>query len=89
MKTIVNKTHRPIKIQLSRARVLRLGPGKEGQIATQDAERESLKKLVADGDVEIFDDQSPVGSNTGTTSGRRSSARGHHPKFSVVKRGDR
>ncbi|SVC92625.1 uncharacterized protein METZ01_LOCUS345479, partial [marine metagenome] len=33
MKTIINKTGRPLKITLSQGRVLRLGPRKEGQIA--------------------------------------------------------
>ena len=43
MKTIVNKTMRPLRILLSRGRVLRLGPRKEGQVATQDADLESVK----------------------------------------------
>ena len=60
MKTIVNKTHRPLKISLARGRALRLGPRKEGQIATNDAERESVQKLVASGDVEVYDDSSPL-----------------------------
>ena len=42
MKTVLNKTGRPLKIALSRGRVLRLGPRKEGQIATQDAERDAV-----------------------------------------------
>ncbi len=48
MKTIINKTGRPLKITLSQGRVLRLGPRKEGQIATPDAERESVKKMIAE-----------------------------------------
>ena len=43
MKTIINKTGRPLKITLSQGRVLRLGPRKEGQIATPDAERETVQ----------------------------------------------
>ena len=46
MKTILNKTRRPLKIQLARGRVLRLGPDKEGQIATNDAEQETLQKMI-------------------------------------------
>ena len=46
MKRIVNKTGRPLKIKLSQGRVLRLGPRKEGQIATHDAERESVQTSV-------------------------------------------
>ena len=35
MRTIVNKTNRPLKIHLPQGRVLHLGPRKEGQIAPQ------------------------------------------------------
>ena len=56
MKTIINKTGRPLKITLSQGRVLRLGPRKEGQIATPDAERETVQKMIAAGEVNVFDD---------------------------------
>ncbi|SVC78476.1 uncharacterized protein METZ01_LOCUS331330, partial [marine metagenome] len=49
MKTIVNKTGRPLKIRLSQGRILRLSPRKEGQIATHDAERESVRTMVEAG----------------------------------------
>jgi hypothetical protein len=89
MKSIVNKTRRPLKIPLARGRVLHLGPGKVGQIATADAERETFKSLVESGAVEI------VGEGSGPTTPRSETAtghadpRGHHPSTAVVKRGDR
>ena len=89
MKIVVNKTHRPLKIPLSQGRVLRLGPRKEGQIATQDAEREALKQRVASGDIEIFDDPSRLGATSSAGAAGRSHSQGHHPRFSVAKRGDR
>ena len=62
MKTIVNKTRRPLKIKLAQGRVLRLGPAKEGQIATHDAERESVQEMIEAGEVDVFDDVSSSGS---------------------------
>lgn len=89
MKSILNTTRRPLAVRLSRGKVLRLGPGKEGQIATQDAERESVKKLIADGDVKVVDEGTHAGSGAGATAAGRSNTRGHHPSFGVMKRGDR
>ena len=89
MKRIVNKTNRPLKIKLSQGRVLRLGPAKEGQIATQDAERESVKKSVEANEVEIFDEVTRAGARTGAGSGSRSNPQAAHRQFSVTKRGDR
>jgi len=89
VKTIISKARRPLRIQLSRGRVLHLGPGKEGQIATQDAERDSFKKLVEAGEVEVLGEGSgPIVPGSNVSSGHPD-ARGHHPSTSVKKRGDR
>ena len=89
MKRIINKTNRPLKIKLSQGRVLRLGPAKEGQIATQDAERESVRKSVEANEVEILDEESRAVVRTGSGSGSRSNPQAAHRQFSVTKRGDR
>ncbi len=93
MKTIVNKTSRPLKIKLAQGRVLRLGPAKEGQIATPDAERESVQKMIEAGEVEVFDDVSRSGSRArrgpaGPSGGHRGS-QGVPREFSAPKQGDR
>ncbi|MDE2905712.1 MAG: hypothetical protein OXQ28_06465 [Acidobacteriota bacterium] len=89
MKTVLNKTGRPLKIALSRGRVLRLGPRKEGQIATQDAERDAVQRRVADGDIEIFDDAARAGGASAAAAGGSTRSQGSHARFSVAKRGDR
>lgn len=89
MKTIRNKTHRPLTIRLPRGKVLRLGPRNEGQIATGDAEQESLKKLVTNGDVEIFDDTPGSEPTAGNYTGGRARTQGHRSTRSAGKRGDR
>jgi hypothetical protein len=89
MKRIVNKTQRPLKIKLSQGRVLRLGPAKEGHIATPDAERESVRRSVEAGELEIFDDLTRSGARAGAGSGSRSNPQAAHRQFSGAKRGDR
>ena len=54
MITILNQTPRFLRIHLSRGKVLRLGPRKEGQISTHDVDSETVKQLVADGAVKIM-----------------------------------
>ncbi len=93
MKTIVNKTRRPLKIKLAQGRVLRLGPAKEGQIGTHDAERESVQKMTEAGEVEVFDDVSRSGSRARSGSSGRSGgyreSQGARREFSGPKHGDR
>ncbi len=89
MKTVLNKTGRPLKIALSRGRLLRLGPRKEGQIATQDAERDTVQRRVAAGDIEIFDDAGRAGGASLSVIGGGTHAPGTHARFTAAKRGDR
>ena len=89
MKTLVNKTIRPLRVSLSRGRVLRLGPRKEGQIATQDADRESVKALVAKGDVEVLDEASHADVANSGPQGARAPTQGRRATFSGAKHGDR
>ena len=89
MKTVVNRTGRALRIPLSRGRVLRLGPRKEGQIATPDAELEPVKQRVAGGEIEIFDDASQMGRANPAVHGGAARTRGGHARFAASKRGDR
>ncbi len=56
MKTIKNKTTRPLRVPLPRGKTVHLGPAKSGQITTEAAEHPALKKLVDAGEIEIVDD---------------------------------
>src|ERR1041385_4315809 len=53
MKTISNKTPKPISVPLPRGKKLHLGPGKTGQIASNASEHPPLKKLIDAGQIEI------------------------------------
>ena len=89
MKTVVNRTGRALRIPLSQGRVLRLGPRKEGRIATRDAERDPLQQRVASGEIEIFDDASHGGRANAAAHTGPARGQGGHARFSAAKRGDR
>ncbi|MGH7894534.1 MAG: hypothetical protein ACREQL_07690 [Candidatus Binatia bacterium] len=89
MKTLRNKTHRPLSVPLPRGKTLHLGPGKTGQISSNDVDHPGLKKLVDAGEIEIVGDgpgpseeggggkKAPTGIpvHTGASAGRRSGDR--------------
>ncbi|MAM84876.1 MAG: hypothetical protein CL489_02515 [Acidobacteria bacterium] len=89
MKTIVNKIGRPLKVRLSQGRFLRLGPKKTGQIATRDAEREPVKKLVKAGEVEVFDDVAHTGLRSDKGPGSALQSHGRGRRFLGSTRGER
>jgi hypothetical protein len=54
VKTISNKTRRPLSVPLPRNKTLHLGPGKTGQIASEAADHPPLRKMVEAGEIEIL-----------------------------------
>lgn len=89
MKTVRNKTHRPLKVHLPRGRVLHLGPGKEGQVSVHDADAPSLHKLVEAGDLEILGEGKAGPSKESDKGHVHADTHGHHPNVTAKKRGDR
>lgn len=67
MKTVVNKTRRPIKLALGGGKVLHLGPGNTGQVADAATERSSFRKLVDAGDIEVSGEGDSEGARAGDT----------------------
>ncbi len=88
MRTVLNKTHRPLRIRLSKG-VLHLGPGKEGQISNADEERESVQKLVSAGEIEVLGQGSSSGTGGAAGVPGRRKMRGHRPGHSLKRQGDR
>jgi len=89
MKSIANKTQKPLSVPLPRGKTLHLGPGKTGQISSEAAEHPPLTKLVQAGEIEVFDDgPAPIG---GTGAGGKGGRSFHgHPASSGSRRsGDR
>ena len=88
MKTIKNKTNRPLRVPLPRGRTVHLGPGKSGQIATAAAEHAGLKKLVDAGEIEILEEESGPG-ETGVGGQRGHASQGHSSGGVNRRSGDR
>lgn len=89
MKTVRNKSHRPLKVHLSRGKTLHLGPLKEGQISAHDVEAAGVKRLVEAGELEILGEGSQAAEGAGPAAATHADTHGHHPDVSVPKRGDR
>lgn len=56
MKTILNKSARPIQVPLPRGKKIHLGPHRTGEIANNAIEHPPLIKLIEAGDLEIMGD---------------------------------
>jgi hypothetical protein len=89
MKTVRNKTHRPLRVRLSRGKTLHLGPLKEGQINTHDVEAGGVKSLVESGELEILGDGPQGAAAAAPAAAGHANTQGHHPGVAVPKRGDR
>lgn len=51
--TVTNTTHKPLSVPLPRGKVLHLGPGKSGEIASNAMDHPPLKALIASGALEV------------------------------------
>ena len=71
MKTITNKTRKPIRVPLPGGKFLHLGPSRTGQIADAAAGRPAVKKMIEAGDLEV------QAEGTSQTSGATQGAAGH------------
>ena len=89
MITILNQTSRFLRITLSRGKVLRLSPRKEGQISNQDSDCDSITKLVADGAIKIMGEGPQAGSSSAANPSVRANMQGHQQRVSGGHRGDR
>jgi hypothetical protein len=90
MKTIANKTHRPLKIRLHGGKLLHLGPGKSGQIADDAAGELPVRRLIDSGEVEIVGEgASHASSGAGQPSPGHKANHGHAPNTMVLPKGDR
>lgn len=88
MKTIRNKTFKPLKLTFSGGKVLHLGPGKTGQIPDTALEQKSIKSLLKDATIEILDGGPAHGAGTDTTAGGpHQTTRGHRPAMTAPTKG--
>ena len=89
MKTVSNKTQKPLSVPLPRGKILHLGPGKTGQISSEAAEHPRLKKLVEAGQIEVFDDTAAPTGGPGGSKKAAPSFYGHSAGTGGRRTGDR
>lgn len=89
MKTIVNKTPKPLRIHLPGGKTLHLGPMKHGQISDQAAEEDSVRKLVKAGEVEIQGEAEQGPAMDGGAGSVHEATHGHPPTTMVLPKGNR
>ena len=89
MKTILNKTQRPIRVPMPRGKVLHLGPNKTGEIAPKAADHPPLQKLVEAGDIEIVGDGAHATQRPGDSGPAATKSQGHQPSMTPRNLGDR
>jgi hypothetical protein len=89
LKSIVNKTHRPLRVHLSGGKVLHLGPGKEGQISDHDADRPGVAKMLEAKELELVGEGASLASSRGQGGAAHAETHGHHPASGTRQRGDR
>ncbi len=89
MKTILNKTPRPIKVPLPLGKVLHLGPHKTGEINPKAVDHPPLKKLLDAGDLEIQGDGESHAKRAGASGSVHAHTHGHHQGSTSRQAGDR
>jgi hypothetical protein len=89
MKTVTNKTRKPLSVPLPRSKTLHLGPGRTGQISSEAAKHPQLKKLVDAGEIEVFDDGPGLGGGAGAGGKGPQSFYGHPARSRGHRGGDR
>jgi hypothetical protein len=89
LKTILNKTRRPIPIPLPLGKMLRLGPNKTGGIADKAVDHPPVKKLLEAGDIEIVNEGSAGKKHRGGSGPVHTSTHGHHGSVTPRSSGDR
>ena len=89
MKTISNKTRKPLSVPLPGGKKLHLGPARNGQISDNAIDHPPLKKLLDGGDIAIVGD-GPAGGDV-ESGGQKgpSGASGHTPTSGGHRSGDR
>jgi len=66
MKTIINKTRKPLRIRLPGGKTLFLGVTKQAELREEALEHPAVKKLIEAGEIEISDG---IGHKHGATGG--------------------
>lgn len=89
MKTVRNKSRKPLRVALPGNKMLFLGPQKSGQIADQAADAPAVVRLLQKGDLEIVGEGAQHEGGAGGESSAQGTSRGHKPTTMVLPKGNR
>jgi hypothetical protein len=89
IKSVINKTRRPIRLLLPGGKTLYLGLGGRGQVPDDALDRPALKKLVEAGEIEVLEQDSRTVSTETVSTRIRRSPHGHPATRDTSRRGDR
>ena len=89
MRTVRNKSRKPLVVPLPRGKSLHLGPGKTGQISFQAVEHPPVQRMIAEGDLELMGDESGSGRGSAGNESVHESTHGHQPGSTSRQAGDR
>jgi hypothetical protein len=89
MKSVSNKTQRPVSVPLPGGKTLHLGPGKTGHISSKAVEYPPLKKLVDGGEIEVLGEGTEPIDGAGGSKTRMISKHGHSSGGGGRRSGDR
>ncbi len=87
MKTVLNRTSRPIRVSLPTGGILHLGPHREGHIQDRAVEGAGIQRRLLVGDIQILDSESDA-IGTGGLEAMHAESHKHHRRDAVI-RGDR
>ena len=89
MKTIVNRSRKPIRIPLPGNKTLFLGPSKSGQLSDQQLAAPAVARLLKSGDIEVVGEAAHPGGGGGGSETGHEATHGHQPRKVVLPKGDR
>jgi len=89
MKTIRNKTPRPLRVPLPGGRFLHLGPGKTGQVADHAIERDAVQALVKAGSIEVIGEGGHAWGGAQGEGAAHEATHGHSQPTVVLPKGNR
>ncbi len=89
MRTIRNNSRKPLVVPLPRGKSLHLPPGKSGQISFQAADHPPVRRMIAEGDLELLGDESGSGKVNAGNKSIHESTHGHQPGSTSRQAGDR
>ena len=90
MKTIKNRTYRPLRIALPGGKTLHLGPAQSAKIADAAIDRPAVKKLLDAGEIEVEGSGRPEGGGSGGGGDASSvTTHGHPQPTHVTPKGNR